>query len=114
MKKEKGDKKRHYTHSVTHAYEEFQGFPEFAQLPRRRAPSSSVGCGGPANPHSARARGGVGGLTNQFGCRNASEASADDGAEAPYCFQPGWLGFTVFGGTMLLLWTEMMRALLSL
>ena len=53
--------------------------------------------------------GGVGGLTNQFspsaaGC-NATGSGDDIDTEVPYCFHAGWLGFTYFGGTMLLLFT---------
>ena len=53
--------------------------------------------------------GGVGGLTNQFspsaaGC-NATGSGDDIDSDVPYCFREGWLGFTSFGGIMLLLLT---------
>lgn len=44
--------------------------------------------------------GGVGGLTNQFGPLHCNRT---DDTDAPYCFRAGWLGFTPFGLTMLLL-----------
>ena len=53
--------------------------------------------------------GGVGGLTNQFspsatGC-NATGTGDDIDTEVPYCFHEGWMGFTYFGGIMLLAFT---------
>ena len=51
--------------------------------------------------------GGVGGLTNQFSPSSSYCNITVAGAEgqAQYCFRPGWLGFTPFGGTVLLLTT---------
>lgn len=48
--------------------------------------------------------GGVGGLTNQWGpARNCSTTTG--GYHAPWCFQPGRLGFTPYAGVVLLLCT---------
>ena len=48
--------------------------------------------------------GGVGGLTNQWNpgphCNTTS-----GGIKAPWCFEPGWLGYTSFAGVILSLWT---------
>ena len=49
--------------------------------------------------------GGVGGLTNQYGHGSQHCIAGDDDGAVPYCFRAGWLGFTPFGGTMLLLCT---------
>lgn len=48
--------------------------------------------------------GGVGGLTNQWG-PVANCTTTVGGASAPWCFQPGWLGYTPFAGVMLALLT---------
>ena len=49
--------------------------------------------------------GGVGGLTNQFSCNTTDVSNTTNHMKAPYCFHPGWLGFTSFGGAMLLMCT---------
>ena len=51
--------------------------------------------------------GGVGGLTNQFSPSSpfCNISTSGDASQAQYCFRPGWLGFTPFGGTVLLLTT---------
>ena len=52
--------------------------------------------------------GGVGGLTNQYGptptC-NTTEDLIGTNDTAPYCFHPGFSGFTPFGGLTILLAT---------
>lgn len=48
--------------------------------------------------------GGVGGLTNQYICNTTRNATSDyDDDDGTFCFETGWLGFTPFGGSMLLL-----------
>ena len=48
--------------------------------------------------------GGVGGLTNQWG-PSANCTTTLGGTSAPWCFQPGWLGFTPFAAVILTLCT---------